>query len=136
MGVLLKMRSIFSPHHFWDTANMNLNINLNTNLNRNFNFRNFCYDNICLQTSILTWELTKWPHKPTEKLGQWRKICTFLIPPTSSCQRGLWKSPLQERLLRAWLSMLKRHPEENFAWKANTKRQKPSRTSNLFCTLD
>ena len=69
MGVLLKMRSIFSPNHFWDTENMNLNINLNTNLNRYFNFKFFSYDNICLQTSILTWELTKWPHKPTEKLG-------------------------------------------------------------------
>ena len=101
MGVLLKMRSIFSPHHFWGTANLNLNLNLNLTLNRNFNFRNFCYDNICLITSILTWKLTKCPHKPTEKLGHWgfknlvrNRFCSKKLPNSRSIRVRL--EPLGE----------------------------------------
>ena len=60
------MRSIFSPHHFWGTANLNLNLNVNLNVNRNFNFRIFCYVNKSLETSILTQKLTKWHHNHTE----------------------------------------------------------------------
>ena len=67
MSVLLKMRSIFSPHHFWGTANLHLNLNVNLNVNRNFNFRIFCYVNKSLETSILTQKLTKWRHNHTEK---------------------------------------------------------------------
>ena len=90
MGVLLKMRSIFSPHHFWGTANLNLNLNLNLTLNRNFNFRNFCYDNICLITSILTWKLTKCPHKPTEKLGHRLFRWFWIRRPRTTIVSSLW----------------------------------------------
>ena len=69
MGVLLKMGSIFSPCHFWGTANLNLNPNLNLNLNRNFNFAFFTPLNKSLKTSILTQKLTKRPHNLAEKLG-------------------------------------------------------------------
>ena len=99
MGVLLKMRSIFSPHHFWGTENLNLNLNLNLIVNRNFNFRNFCYYNICLTTSILTWMLTKWLHKPTEKSGVCYRM-QHCVPPLVSTltmctklQLVQWPSP-------------------------------------------
>ena len=65
MGVLLKMRSIFSPHHFWGTGNMNLNMKLNMNLKQ--------------KLAILTWMLTRWPHKPTEKLGDNQNGLSFFL---------------------------------------------------------
>ena len=106
MGVLLKMRSIFFPHHFWGTANLNLNLNLNLTLNRNFNFRNFCYDNICLITSILTWKLKKCPHKPTEKLGQCHEIpqhCDSLTIPTTAMSAFCKKIHMFQSF-KAWLN--------------------------------
>ena len=64
-------------------------------------------------TSILTWKLTKWPHKPTEKFGDWLSF--------KGCLGMIWSSKCNFYILMAFCyekDLL------NFIWLLNSRFRK------------